>query len=424
MVRPFRLALLLGFFAGGLEACRSPQSQVEPGAALIHVKTAPGTPVPDSLRVWAYDDSGILWNGERVPKDGSLVPVSTGDLGTIFLQPGSLQGALRIHVVGMQESTTVSGGVLSVPSLAAGTRTFDLWLSADAPVDTDGDGVPDSIDNCPVANPLQQTCPEAPTSDGGADGPPPAADAVSRDELPPPADGTSPSDGLADQIGAEDVAKDALAADAADGQAARPEVTLGPEVGNRDITAEDPESADVAPEVASPPDLRNDSSIPGDGPPPPDAAIGCGDASVCGKAQGISCARNDECASGQCADGVCCTNSCVGACRSCNQPNAVGVCQGYAAGTDPEHECGTGLTCNGAGACGAPPSNLSNGQLCTGGSQCSSRFCKDGVCCNSACNEPCQTCGTGTCLPVKRTDDVPECTGVMTCNARGSCVGR
>jgi hypothetical protein len=35
---------------------------------------------------------------------------------------------------------------------------------------------------------------------------------------------------------------------------------------------------------------------------------------------------NDECASGFCANGVCCDSACDGACESCNQPRTTGQC--------------------------------------------------------------------------------------------------
>ena len=99
------------------------------------------------------------------------------------------------------------------------------------------------------------------------------------------------------------------------------------------------------------------------------------------------------------------------------------VCQGYAAGSDPELECPSS-SCNGVGACGPATSNLANGSLCNTADQCTSGFCVDGVCCESACAEPCQACGTGTCLAVKKADDIPECTGAMSCNPRGGCVAK
>jgi hypothetical protein len=63
-----------------------------------------------------------------------------------------------------------------------------------------------------------------------------------------------------------------------------------------------------------------------------------------------------------------------------------------------------------------------NGELCGAGSECSSTFCKDGVCCNNACDGQCRTCETGTCVNVTRRPDPPDCYGTMTCNAAGKCV--
>lgn len=149
------------------------------------------------------------------------------------------------------------------------------------------------------------------------------------------------------------------------------------------------------------------------------------DASSIGLAQGDPCSDSSECASGFCADGVCCTNACAGPCRSCNQPSSVGMCQGYAADSDPEGECAAGLACNGVGACGPEsPGNRSNGQLCTADTQCASGYCTDGVCCDSLCAGACQACGGGTCVAVLRADDVPECTGTLTCNSKGRCVAK
>jgi hypothetical protein len=41
---------------------------------------------------------------------------------------------------------------------------------------------------------------------------------------------------------------------------------------------------------------------------------------------------------------------------------------------------------------------IANGGTCAIGSQCSSGNCVEGICCNSICNEPGQTCATGTCV--------------------------
>jgi hypothetical protein len=156
-----------------------------------------------------------------------------------------------------------------------------------------------------------------------------------------------------------------------------------------------------------------------------DSEAACDAAGGCDKPQGATCSGSAACASGFCVDGICCASACLGPCRSCNQPNADGICQGYAASTDPYFECtASGTTCDGAGACGPQkaPGTRAKGELCGAAAECSSGFCKDGVCCNTACTNPCQSCGTGTCQPVKRTVDVPECVAPMTCNATGKCV--
>ncbi|HEY5090488.1 MAG TPA: hypothetical protein VIK30_11000, partial [Polyangia bacterium] len=154
---------------------------------------------------------------------------------------------------------------------------------------------------------------------------------------------------------------------------------------------------------------------------------GAGGAGGAGTAPvGTLCGAGVECASSYCVDGVCCSTACIGACRSCNQPSSNGICTGYAAGTDREIECTGGKTCDGNGACGAPTASgaKTDGELCGGAGECSSGFCADGVCCDAACTNSCQTCATGSCKAVKKTEDVPECAGTMTCNGSGKCVAQ
>jgi hypothetical protein len=327
--------------------CRAATSVPEPGAVLLRLTAPVGTPEPDELRVWVYQDGGPLWSDVRVPEAGALRPEAADRLGTILIQPGDARGALRAHVRGLAAGARVSDAVLVIPATDRARGTFDLPLDVAVPADGDGDDVPDAIDDCPaMADPAQSGCPDAgATDDGGADG---------------PADG------------GEDAASDGL------------------------------ESGDAGG---------------GDAPP------GCDATGACDRPLGAVCSANPECASGYCVDGVCCANACVGPCRSCNQPNLNGTCQGYAAATDPEFECAAGTTCNGAGACGpaSPPDNKANGTICGAASECASGFCKDGVCCNSACTSACQTCSTGTCKSVTRTADPPECGYPMTCNSGGRC---
>lgn len=69
-----------------------------------------------------------------------------------------------------------------------------------------------------------------------------------------------------------------------------------------------------------------------------------------GAPDGTACTDGDECQSGTCADDVCCESACDGTCESCAEAGAEGTCTPYAAGEDPEIECGV-ASCDGAGAC-------------------------------------------------------------------------
>jgi hypothetical protein len=82
----------------------------------------------------------------------------------------------------------------------------------------------------------------------------------------------------------------------------------------------------------------------------------CDGSGSCKTRNGLTCSSGSACASGFCVDGVCCESACDGKCVSCNQTGRAGQCTGYAAGSDPENECGIGegvcrATCNGSGAC-------------------------------------------------------------------------
>jgi hypothetical protein len=86
-------------------------------------------------------------------------------------------------------------------------------------------------------------------------------------------------------------------------------------------------------------------------------------------ANGVSCAGDNQCTSGACADvtgsspdKICCTTACTGGCSSClaieNGDATDGTCNPITAGTDPKDFCATSGTdcntgsCDGSGACG------------------------------------------------------------------------
>jgi hypothetical protein len=434
-----RKLALLSFLVATL-ACRAKETLPEPGAILVEVRSEGVDVAPDELRAWVYDDTGALWNGVRIPAEGPLHVQSSQDLGTVLVQPGPIQGSLRIHLRALSAGARLSDGTLSIAAPTAGKRTFTLILTAALPEDLDGDDVPDAIDDCPgVGNPTQGGCPPATAPDAGSPD-------DTRSPYGPETQGTDGSDVPQDAIAPdEDATVDVVSRDSvyADHEPSPPDLRDGQgstdAIRTADATSEPigrDASADSSRDSPKPVDAWVPDSAGLDAAAPDSAgevgadldanvAPACPDGGVCDRAQGELCANNGECASGFCADGVCCTNACVGPCRSCNQPNATGVCQGYTAGTDPEAECGGVNACNGVGACGPSVTpNLPNGQLCSSGTQCRSGYCTDGVCCDVPCTDPCQTCGTGACQPVKKTDDVPECTGNNTCNPRGMCIAR
>jgi hypothetical protein len=362
------MALALAAWAAG---CGAPAEVPEPGAVLLRVKVKPGAPLPDELRVSVYDDSGALWRDVRFPEQGSLSPKGSGQLGTILIQPGTTLGALRVHLRGWTAGTRVLDGLLRIANKDRARGSFDVMLDDAEPADADADGVPDEIDDCAaIANAAQGGCPGS-GEDAGT-----SRDAASDVVI-------DAGDDAAGMV--IDAAVDAgTGADASNGA----DAGTGADAGN-------------------------------------DAGPACGFAGGCNLPRGATCSNDEQCASSFCVDRVCCADACAGKCRACNQPGNDGVCLGYAAMTDPELECASGMTCNGAGACGAAstPGNKARGEICSAASECGSGFCKDGVCCNSACNKACESCSTGTCTTVTRNQDAPECLAPLHCNPSGKCVG-
>jgi hypothetical protein len=156
------IALLVAVVASA--ACRSSPEVPEAGALLLKVELGPGAQTPDEVRVFVYDDTGALWNDVRVPAQGPLVPQSATELGTILIQPGVTVGGLRFDVRGLSSDALVDEGTLKIPAGSAAGETFEVTLASALPADSDGDGVPDPIDDCPsVPDAKQAGCP----TDGG-----------------------------------------------------------------------------------------------------------------------------------------------------------------------------------------------------------------------------------------------------------------
>jgi len=167
----------------------------------------------------------------------------------------------------------------------------------------------------------------------------------------------------------------------------------------------------------------------------------CDATGVCRKKGGQTCSIGTDCLSSNCADGICCNNSCPGACESCNQTGTLGTCTPLPTGaagkgcayytcTGTSGTCATSCTadtncapnafCNTTGACVV---QLAKGGACTRGRQCATGACVDGVCCDSACSGSCDVCSValgatanGTCTVLPKTASPAEC-------APGRCSG-
>jgi len=137
------------------------------------------------------------------------------------------------------------------------------------------------------------------------------------------------------------------------------------------------------------------------------------------KTPGTACTTGVECASGQCQQGVCCSSSCTGTCRSCALAGSLGTCTPALAGTDPLNQCtdsgapscGTDGTCDGAGTC----------RLYAAGTMCATETC------TGVTHTPARSCnGTGSCLAATPNTCDPYVCGTggtcrMTCGGDGDC---
>lgn len=124
---------------------------------------------------------------------------------------------------------------------------------------------------------------------------------------------------------------------------------------------------------------------------------------------GATCTSSAQCASGFCADGVCCNQACSGSCDRCDLAGFEGTCKPAAAGDLGSPACGGSVVCNGTlpdcpilCSSGCPTNTYCsgtycsakkpNGLTCGADGECTSKFCADGVCCNSACTGDCDAC--------------------------------
>ena len=157
-----------------------------------------------------------------------------------------------------------------------------------------------------------------------------------------------------------------------------------------------------------------------------DAASDLGDGGV-NPTPAIGCIQDDECSTGHCWNGICCTTACSSGCETCNLPGQEGICapvpEGNAPGRASDCErsnvgsCGQDGTCNGQGECRKYPDNTPCGQgACTGAQVVGAKQCKGGACVVS----PDQTCAPFRCDAIT-SSCLTECINDTQCAPGRSC---
>jgi hypothetical protein len=147
----------------------------------------------------------------------------------------------------------------------------------------------------------------------------------------------------------------------------------------------------------------------------------------CGpKPRAAVCAKNTDCASGFCSDGLCCNVACKGACVACNQVGREGTCWPSDPGLpDPRNvcqdqgapTCGRTGTCDGFGGCAMYPAET----ICTAPSCAGDRLNTAGTCNGLGL---CRPQGVQNCPPYRCVDGAcnVKCTSDNDCQAGHACV--
>jgi hypothetical protein len=424
-----------------------------PTSLVLSLVAGEGTPAPDTVALRVYGTRVIAY-------DQPPFTVPAGDqrvLGTVVIYPpaGDVL-ALRVDAVGSTAGQPSSEGILTVILQRGRQTAAAITLAPQRLPDGDGDGVPDQIDNCPMAaNPRQEDddadgigngC----TGDAGApDGPPrPQAERCDRNEdcasgfcvdrvccesactgncqacnLPGSAgtcamvpDGQDPRDVCREQP-PESCALDGLC----DGAGACRRHRAGtvcrpPSCASRldrvaatcdgNGTCQPPEQKPCAPYLCADGACRTTCAT------DEDCAPGntCQAGACARKPLGAPCTDPGDCDSGHCVEKVCCDlAACAGACRSCAVPGSVGTCKPLRP-TDPPRapgcptesaaSCGQTGRCDGAGACEFYGSSTTCGsRTCTSGVETAPPTCDGKGSCGPGQTRLCApyVCSRGTC---------------------------
>lgn len=364
-------------------SCTSVKSVPEPGAVLVQLLCEHTNPNPDELRVWVYGDDGALWEGARLPSEGVWVGKTCPDLGSVLIQPGQIGGGLRIRIQGWLQGLTILEGSLTIPSVSGSKRTFDLILRPatttvdsgiyenDAGINWDTDHSWDA-DNSGDGKKYQDTGMKN-------------VDLIGEDEDRPKQN----LDALLDGLAGPDHSQDILIPDSdlkpeSNSDGGKEETLDAIRDGEIETQASDTMveakaqgmlcqqaleclSGNCVDGVCCSSDCQGpcrSCNQPGEMgiclgyPLNTDPMLECPSGSVCnglgacgpGTPQlfenGRPCTSEQQCLSGFCADGVCCNNACLGACRTCE----TGKCLALRKADDPPL-CTDRKFCDNQGIC-------------------------------------------------------------------------
>jgi len=138
-----------------------------PTSVLLRVEAGPGLGDLDELRLTVFSDQGREVKDERLPpcKGGECAAPSLPD--DVALFPEQSSGTLRLLARGLAKSVVAGEGAGQVALESGEQVSVMVVVQAGTLPDQDGDGVPDSIDNCQDRpNPEQGPCAGP---DGGVD---------------------------------------------------------------------------------------------------------------------------------------------------------------------------------------------------------------------------------------------------------------
>ncbi|HZS35449.1 MAG TPA: hypothetical protein VFF06_01405, partial [Polyangia bacterium] len=136
-----RAALL----ALALAACNAPPTSVR-----VNLSLADGMPVPEQVAINVYDVRGKVIDGAVLGPGGNL----PGDV-LVLLTASS--GSARAYAFGVTNDQIACGAAGQVAVNPGNEVTLALALNEPLPLDSDADGVPDSIDDCPLVSDPDQT---------------------------------------------------------------------------------------------------------------------------------------------------------------------------------------------------------------------------------------------------------------------------